>query len=41
LLDARAPSDLAREDIARAVSVPFYEPDPYFDKLPKDAWLVC
>jgi rhodanese-related sulfurtransferase len=23
------------------VSVPFYDPGPYFDKLPKDAWLVC
>jgi len=41
LLDARAPSDYAREHITNAVSVPFYEPDPYFDKLPKDAWLVC
>lgn len=41
LLDARAPSDFAREHIAGAVSVPFYDPEPYFDKLPKDAWLVC
>jgi rhodanese-related sulfurtransferase len=23
------------------VSVPFYDPDPYIDKLPKDARLVC
>ena len=23
------------------MSVPFYDPNPYFDKLPKDAWLVC
>jgi cytochrome c oxidase cbb3-type subunit III len=23
------------------VSVPFYDPSPYFDALPKDAWLVC
>jgi cytochrome c oxidase cbb3-type subunit 3/ubiquinol-cytochrome c reductase cytochrome c subunit len=21
--------------------VPFYDPDPYFAQLPKDAWLVC
>jgi cytochrome c oxidase cbb3-type subunit 3/ubiquinol-cytochrome c reductase cytochrome c subunit len=41
LLDARAPSDYAREHIAGAVSVPFYDPDPYFADLPKDAWLVC
>jgi len=41
ILDARAPSDYANEHIAGAVSVPFYEPDPYFDQLPKDAWLVC
>lgn len=40
-LDARAPSDYVREHIAGAVSVPFYDPAPYFDKLPKDAWLVC
>jgi cytochrome c oxidase cbb3-type subunit III len=41
LLDARAPSDYAREHIAGAVSVPFYDPDPYVPLLPKDAWLVC
>jgi cytochrome c oxidase cbb3-type subunit 3/ubiquinol-cytochrome c reductase cytochrome c subunit len=41
LLDARAPSDYMREHIAGAVSVPFYEPDPYFSGLPRDAWLVC
>ncbi len=41
LLDARAPSDYMREHITGAVSVPFYDPSPYFDKLPKDAWLVC
>ena len=41
LLDARAPSDYANEHIAGAVSVPFYDPAPYLDKLPKDAWLVC
>jgi cytochrome c oxidase cbb3-type subunit 3/ubiquinol-cytochrome c reductase cytochrome c subunit len=41
ILDARAPSDYSREHIAGAVSVPFYDPGPYFDKLPKDAWLVC
>jgi cytochrome c oxidase cbb3-type subunit 3 len=41
LLDARAPSDYRNEHIAGAVSVPFYDPSPYFDKLPKNAWLVC
>jgi cytochrome c oxidase cbb3-type subunit 3 len=40
-LDARAPSDYANEHIKGAVSVPFYDPDPYFAKLPKNAWLVC
>jgi cytochrome c oxidase cbb3-type subunit 3/ubiquinol-cytochrome c reductase cytochrome c subunit len=40
-LDARAPSDYVNQHIAGAVSVPFYDPDPYFDSLPKDAWLVC
>jgi len=41
ILDARAPSDYTREHIAGAVSVPFYDPDPYYKDLPKDAWLVC
>jgi len=41
LLDARAPSDYLREHITGAVSVPFYDPTPYLDKLPKDVWLVC
>jgi cytochrome c oxidase cbb3-type subunit 3/ubiquinol-cytochrome c reductase cytochrome c subunit len=41
ILDARAPTDYALEHIAGAVSVPFYDPDPYVPKLPKDAWLVC
>lgn len=41
LLDARAPSDYLREHIEGAVSVPFYDPAPYFEQLPKDAWLVC
>ena len=41
LLDARTPSDYTAEHIAGAVSVPFYDPAPYFDKLPKDSWLVC
>ena len=41
LLDARAPSDYTLEHIAGAVSVPFYDPDPYADQLPRDAWLVC
>lgn len=41
LLDARAQSDYLQEHIADAVSVPFYDPEPYLAQLPKDAWLVC
>lgn len=41
ILDARAPSDYTNEHIAGAVSVPFYAPEPYFDQLPHDAWLVA
>jgi cytochrome c oxidase cbb3-type subunit 3/ubiquinol-cytochrome c reductase cytochrome c subunit len=41
ILDARAPSDYMREHITGAVSVPFYDPSPYFAALPKDTWLVC
>ena len=41
ILDARAPSDYANQHIAGAVSVPFYDPEPYVKSLPKDAWLVC
>jgi mono/diheme cytochrome c family protein/rhodanese-related sulfurtransferase len=41
ILDARAPSDYIREHIAGAVSVPFYDPSPYYEKLPKNAWLVA
>lgn len=41
ILDARAPSDYINEHIAGAVSVPFYDPDPYVGQLPRDAWLVC
>ena len=41
LLDAREPSAYTILHIAGAVSVPFYDPSPYFDALPKDVWLVC
>jgi cytochrome c oxidase cbb3-type subunit 3/ubiquinol-cytochrome c reductase cytochrome c subunit len=41
ILDARAPSDYVNEHIAGAVSVPFYDPEPYVAQLPRDAWLVC
>jgi mono/diheme cytochrome c family protein/rhodanese-related sulfurtransferase len=41
LLDARAPSDYSYEHIAGAVSVPFYDVEPYVAALPKNAWLVC
>jgi cytochrome c oxidase cbb3-type subunit 3/ubiquinol-cytochrome c reductase cytochrome c subunit len=41
VLDARAASDYLAGHIEGAVSVPFYDPDPYVAALPKDAWLVC
>ncbi len=41
ILDARAPSDFAFEHIAGAVSVPFYDVEPYVAGLPRNAWLVC
>lgn len=41
ILDARAPSDYLQQHIQGAVSVPFYDPKPYLDKLPKNTWLVC
>lgn len=41
LLDARAPSDYMNDHIAGAVSVPFYDPTPYFAKLPKNTWIVA
>lgn len=41
LLDARPSSDYLTEHIAGAVSVPFYDPKPYFKDLPKNTWLVC
>ena len=41
ILDARAPSDFLREHIEGAASVPYYDPTSYFDKLPKDTWLVA
>lgn len=40
-LDARAPSDYLREHIKGAASVPYYDPAPYFDELPKDTWLIA
>ncbi|MFT3928052.1 MAG: c-type cytochrome [Myxococcales bacterium] len=41
LIDARVPSDFVQLRIEGAVSVPFYDPAPYFAALPKDTWLVC
>ncbi len=41
ILDARAPSDYMASHIKGAVSVPFYDPDPYVPLLPKSSWLVC
>jgi mono/diheme cytochrome c family protein/rhodanese-related sulfurtransferase len=40
-LDARVPSDYEIEHIAGAYNVPFYDPTPYLDKLPKSTWLVA
>jgi len=41
LLDARAPSDYTSEHITGAVSVPFYDIEPYVNALPKNTWLVA
>lgn len=41
VIDARAPSDYMATHIKGAVSVPFYDPSPYLEALPKDAWIVC
>jgi mono/diheme cytochrome c family protein/rhodanese-related sulfurtransferase len=41
LLDARVPSDYEMEHIAGAYNVPFYDPTPFLDKLPKSTWLVA
>ncbi|HVU00957.1 MAG TPA: c-type cytochrome [Polyangiaceae bacterium] len=41
ILDARAPQDYRNGHIAGAVSVPFYDVQPYVTKLPKNAWLVA
>ncbi len=41
VIDARAPSDYMNQHIKGAVSVPFYDPSPYLEALPKDSWLVC
>lgn len=41
LLDARVPSDYEIEHIAGAYNVPFYDPTPFLDKLPKSTWLVA
>jgi cytochrome c oxidase cbb3-type subunit 3/ubiquinol-cytochrome c reductase cytochrome c subunit len=40
-LDARTPSDYLVSHIAGAVSVPFYDPTPYIEDLPKTSWLVA
>lgn len=41
ILDARVPSDYEMEHIAGAYNVPFYDPTPFLDKLPKSTWLVA
>ena len=41
ILDARGPPGYVDEHIAGAVSVPYYDPAPFLEHLPKDAWLVC
>lgn len=40
-LDARVPSDYELEHIAGAYNVPFYDPQPFLDKLPKKTWIVA
>jgi mono/diheme cytochrome c family protein/rhodanese-related sulfurtransferase len=40
-LDARTSSDYLTSHIEGAVSVPFYDPTPYLEALPKTAWLVA
>lgn len=40
-LDARVPSDYELEHIAGAYNVPFYDPKPFLDKLPKKTWIVA
>jgi cytochrome c oxidase cbb3-type subunit 3 len=41
IVDARTSSDYGTLHVAGAVSVPFYDPSPYLDDLPKADWLVC
>ena len=41
LADARTPSDYVAMHIEGAVSVPFYEPQKYVDRLPTDVTLVA
>ncbi|HEX4336818.1 MAG TPA: c-type cytochrome [Polyangiaceae bacterium] len=41
ILDARTSSDYTTLHIEGAVSVPFYDPSPYLDDLPRREWLVC
>lgn len=40
-LDARVPSDYESEHIAGAYNVPFYDPQPFIDKLPRSVWIVA
>jgi cytochrome c oxidase cbb3-type subunit 3 len=41
LADARTPSDYVSMHIQGAVSVPFYEPEKYLDRLPEDVTIVA
>ena len=41
IADARTPSDYVARHIRDAVSVPFYEPEKYVDRLPKDVTIVA
>ena len=40
IADARTPNDYVTKHIRGAVSVPFYEPEKYLDRLPKDVTIV-
>jgi cytochrome c oxidase cbb3-type subunit 3/ubiquinol-cytochrome c reductase cytochrome c subunit len=40
IADARTPNDYVTKHIQGAVSVPFYEPEKYLDRLPKDVTIV-
>ena len=40
ILDARPPADYARMHIAGAISVPFYQVEPFVNQIPKDRYVL-